>query len=349
MSEDVNMKNTKKELLEVINKMKKELKQKQNVELNPEKKKEEVKKVETVKEADKCVETELSTQIHKLKLEINKELSEISEKLEDESKRYENLKDAITVKQLELQEIYGIESEAANLAVILETQKRTKEEFELNISTKRTTLEEEIAETKKAWEEDKQKYVTALKEGKDAVEKERKREKEEYEYKVNRARKIDANKYADENAKLEKEIQIKKEIFANNVAQKETELKNREEGVVEREKNIDELQKKVEQFPTELEKAVVYAVKTEKERLVNSFAQEKALLEKGFEGRKNVYEARISALELQVKEQARQIEKLGMQQENAYEKVQDIANKAVSSAAERKNNITVTPAKQERD
>ncbi len=49
MSEDVNMKNTKKEMLEVISKMKKELKQKQNIELNPEKKKEEVKKLKLFK------------------------------------------------------------------------------------------------------------------------------------------------------------------------------------------------------------------------------------------------------------------------------------------------------------
>ncbi len=295
------------------------------------------------------METELSTQIHKLKLEINKELSAISDKLEEESKHYENLKEAIKIKQQELQEIYGIESEAANLAVMLETQKRTKEEFELKISAERVTLEKEIAETKKTWEEEKQKYGLAFKEEKEAVDKERKREKEEYEYKLNRERKIERNKYADEIAKVEKEIQIKKEGFAKNVEQKEAELKNREDSVLEREKNIDELQKKAERFPAELEKAVTTAVKTAEERLVNSFAQEKALLEKGFDGEKNVYQAKISALELQVKEQARQIERLGIQQENAYEKVQDIANKAVSSAAERQSNITVTSAKQEKD
>ncbi len=62
-----------------------------------------------------------------------------------------------------------------------------------------------------------------------------------------------------------------------------------------------------------------------------------AALQKEFEGERNVLKGKIESLEQLVKDQAKRIEALSAQQEKAYEKVQDIANKAVSGAGERHN------------
>ena len=100
-------------------------------------------------------------------------------------------------------------------------------------------------------------------------------------------------------------------------------------------------QEKVEAFPSELDKAIKSAVQEVKERLSVDFTQKEKLLVKGFEGEINVLKTKLMAFDTLAKEQTKQIDKLNSQQENAYEKIQDIANKAVSGAAERLQNVAV--------
>lgn len=143
-------------------------------------------------------------------------------------------------------------------------------------------------------------------------------------------------------------MSLKKDEFNKNVQEKTVELNEREKDVSERELKMNELQDKVNAFPVELDKSVKSTVQDVRERLTAEFNQKEELLKKGFEGEINVLTAEISAFETLVKEQIKQIEKLNQQQEKAYEKVQDIANKAVAGAAESLQNITVrtTPEKQ---
>ncbi len=353
MNEEINMKNTKKEMLDAIATMQKDIEKKEESALNPEKIKEVKQKKEVIKLADKAAESDLGSQIYKLKQSINNELSSLSEKLEDEAKQYKNLQGAIKLKQEELEDIYGIEKETIGLATLLETQKSVKEEFDANIKSEKADfeaksdvekklLEETISQTKESWEKEKVAYLANLKEEKTQNEKDCKRNKEEYDYKIQREREIEQNNYADKIAKLDKEISEKNETFSKTIAEKEDELKTREDTVEIREKTINDLEQKVNEFPVKLEREVLAAVKSAEKNLANLFNQEKIILEKGFEGEKNVYEAKISALESQVKEQAKLTEKLSSQQEKAYDKIQDIANKAVSSASERPSNITVS-------
>ena len=83
-------------------------------------------------------------------------------------------------------------------------------------------------------------------------------------------------------------------------------------------------------------------IKTIKREGVNcQLSKKEKLLVKGFEGEINVLKTKLMAFDTLAKEQTKQIDKLNSQQENAYEKIQDIANKAVSGAAERLQNVAV--------
>ena len=359
MSEDISMKNTKKEMLDIIEKLKDEIKNKEKESLNAEKTKLDIQQQTIVSHSDKIADAALSTQIHQLKVAINKELTLLSDKLEAEAEKYENLKKAIEIKQSELNDIYGVEKESAELAIILEAQKRTQADFENEmrekrmqledeLSDKKLRLENEIKQTKDQWEKDKAAHQATQEEAKNNLAKERKRESEEYDYQLKRRRQLEENKLADQLEELEKELALTKEAFDKQTQEKTTELSAREKLVSERELKMDELQDKVDAYPVELDKSVQSAVKEVTDRLTREFNQNEQLLKKGFDGEINVLTAKISALEAIVKEQVKQIEKLNQQQEKAYEKVQDIANKAVSGAAERLQNITVrtTPEKQ---
>ena len=108
--QDISMKNTKKEMLDIILKLQKRIEEKEKAKLNAEQIREETKKVKTVKQADKTAASSLSTEIHALKISINKELATLSDKIEAEAEKYDNLNQAIDLKQTELDEIYGIEN-----------------------------------------------------------------------------------------------------------------------------------------------------------------------------------------------------------------------------------------------
>jgi hypothetical protein len=146
MSDEISMKNTKKEMLELIEKLNTEIKNKEKENLNPEKIKQEARQKSVVEDSDKIVDAALTTHIHQLKVSINKELTTLSDKLEAEAEKYENLKNAIEIKEAELNEIYGVEKATAELAIILEAQKTAKTDFDNVMREKRELKEDELLE-----------------------------------------------------------------------------------------------------------------------------------------------------------------------------------------------------------
>jgi len=213
-------------------------------------------------------------------------LTALSDKIEAEAEKYKNLNQAITLKQNELKEIYGIEKE-------------------------------------------KSEYLGTIAEEKSKNEKKQVRE----------------NTLADEKEQTEKEIKQNKNEFEQFRQTKSMELDEREKHITERELIMGELREKVDSFPAQLEKAVIIAEKQSDKISSERFSQNEALLLKGFEGEKNVLDTKIISLESLAKDQAKQIDKLNIQQEKAYKQVQDIASKAVAGSVDRPHNITVQATK----
>lgn len=321
---------TKKEMLEAYKQLVDKFKEQASAELKPEKVKEERKAREVVQAADAISADPILKRLGDLKGEITRELSDVAGKLEEETSRYNRIKSAIELKDQELKEIFEIERSAFSLASLLESQKQKKQEFEAEMEQRRKLLEDEIEQTRIQWEKEKHQYLEELKEQKKEDEKIRKREKEEYEYHFNREQELQKAKLKDEIESLEKEIQRKKDEFAQSMAAREAELQQREKAVAEREKVVAELQARVEAFPKELEAQVNKAVKESVDAVKADARKNEELIAKGFEGEKNVLQTRIDALEKMVASQKGQIDSLAKQIEKAYEKVQDIAVKAVS-------------------
>jgi len=341
MIEDISMKNTKKELLDVIENMQREISKKEQSLLNPEKVKKETVTKEVIKQAEEITASDLTTQIHNLKVGITQELSELADKIAFEAKKYTVLQEAIQSKQAELDEIYGIENHAASLAAIIESNNYVRDQFETEMTQQKEKLEKERKETRTAWEDEKKDYKETLAEEQKSRAKERKREEDEYKYNIQRSRSLAENNYADKVAALEKEVEEKRETLDKHIEEKTALLNNREKLLIQREQTMETLERSVDNFPAEQETAINSAIERKEQELTNSFAQEKALLTRGADGDQRVLETKISALESLVSDQARQIEKLNNQQEKAYQQVQDIAAKAVTGAAERPHAITV--------
>jgi uncharacterized coiled-coil protein SlyX len=290
--------------------------------------------VEVTRVADEMTTTGIAKEIGALKSEVTKLLTDLSEKLEDATARYQKIKISIELKEKELDEVYGIDKSAHSLAALIEANRQKKEEFERDMSERRMQLDEEINAVREAWDREKKEHEEAQKELKTREAKERQREAEEYKYLTERDKMLIKNQFGDEKAKLEKDIAIKRESVEKEIAELKEEIVRREKDLSEREKFMDELQAKVNAFPKEMERALDKTTKELTEKLTAEAAAKEALQQKESEGERNVLKSKIEALEKMTKEQNLQIDKLSKQLEASYQKVQDIAVKAIEGNRE---------------
>jgi len=311
----ISMASTKKEMLAAYNELLEKLQEKEKAELKPEEKMARKKNKEVVEAVDLLSSEGVMRGISDLKLEIGKMLTQLSEKLEDRVAEYQKIKEAIQVKKTELQEIYEIEKAAHTLTALIEAQSQKKKEFEEEMRVKKEELEQEIQHLRAEWENEKKKIE---------------REREEYVYNLKREQRLAGDRFEDEKAKLDKELRLKRESV-------ERELAEREEAISQKEEEFNELKKKVNAFPREMELAVNRAIKETQEKLRAEAESREALLRKAFEGERNVLQAKIEMLEKKTKEQSEQIARLLQQLETAYQKVQDLAVKALGGVSDFKS------------
>ena len=318
--------NTKQEMLAAYNALLKQLQEKEEAELKPEKKMEERKTKEVVELAEGLSSEGVVKGISNLKLEISKMLTQISDRMEEEVNKFRGIHKAIELKEKEIKELYEIERNAATFAALIEAQNRKRQEFEKEMAEEKEALAQEIESTRQEWEEERKAHDAEIKE-RDAEEKKRRqRESEDFAYNVKREQQSVKDKFEDEKTKLEKDIQLKKEEMENV-------LKERERVIVEKESELEELRTRVSGFPKELEVSVKRAIQETIERLTLESTNKAALLAKEFEGERKTLATRIEALEKTGKEQSERIQNLTQQLEKAYQKVQDIAVKAVEGSA----------------
>lgn len=337
--------NTKKELLEAYEAMKSILETQQKELLNAEKAREQADKQAAQALAEKVANEDPIRQIHDLRVTLGKELSGLAERFEVEIETFRKVSTAVEDKQRELKNLYEIEAAASDLAALLGAQEECKRQFNAQMEEEKSAFEQEKAEKQAAWEKEKELTEAELADEKEKMERRRQREDEEYQYQLKRDHEQKANKLRDELQELEREITVKRESHEQEVKRRTEEIDQREGLVNEREKFMDELNAQVNSFPTEKEKEVSMAVEAAITQLQEKVDADKSLMKAHFDGEKRVLESKVASMEQQVESLQGQIDNLLKKQEKAYEQVQNIANRAVSGASERPQNITVKSAK----
>lgn len=338
----VTMTNTKKDMIEAYEAMKQKLHAQEKELLNAEKTRKQMEKKLAEATADAQASQDPLQRFSNLRSDISKELTGLAERFEQEIDAYSKIKAAAKAKQEELDTIYGVESAASDLAALIEAQQAKKKDFETDMATRRAAFESEIKGARAEWEKEKAAHEQEAKELAGSIKKQRQREKEEFEYAFAREKEQRENALEDDLQTITKDISKKREDFEQEYNHRKNELDIREEDIAKREKEIAVLQKEVDTFPKRLETAVEKAVEDTTARLTHDFEKDKALMESRFEGEKNVFSSKIESLEKLVEGQAAQIADLAKRHEHAYEKVQDIANRAVAAAKREFISIPVT-------
>jgi hypothetical protein len=267
--------------------------------------------------------------IGELKSSIGRMLSDLSDRLEDQVTRYTQVQKAIAAKDKELKEIYEIQRSASTLTALIEAHERQKAQMEQDLAAAKEQLEQEVEQTRAAWEVETKQHEAEAKERDAAEQKRREREKEEYRYSFAREQQQAKDQFADEMANAHKQLDERKALA-------EKQLGDREQAIKDREEELAALRQKVDAFPAGLETAVAKAVKETTARLQQEAAAREQLLKQEFEGQKNVQSTRIASLEQQVKEQAERMAKLLGQSEKAYAQVQEIAVRAIEGSGSAK-------------
>lgn len=321
----ISMSSTKTEMLEVYNAILGEMREKEKSALRPDEEIEKKRKKEAVDLTDGLSSDGVVKEVNALKAELGKILISLSEQLEEEVSKYRKVKEAIEVKEKELDEIYGIQKEAQSLVVLIEVQSQKRQEFEKEMADKREEWNRQLQKMRAEQDEERKLYEVRVKEQDAEGLRLRQRTKEEFDYAFKREQQLARNKFEDEKAKQEKELELKKE-------QVERQLAEREKNLTEQEERVKELQEEVDNSPKEIDAAIQKAVKETTEKLQSEARNREELLKKSFEGEKNVLLAKLESLEKTAKEQKEQITKLSQALEKAYQQVEDIAVKTVGGA-----------------
>jgi len=344
--EGMNLKSTKQELLDAYRDLEAKIEEKNEAELKPERNVQEKKAEETMSAVKDITQEKVLRDIDNLKTETGRLLGQLADKIEAEVKRLGDIQAAIALKDREIKEIYDIDRSAATLAALIEAQNQQKQRFAEEMAEVERRLKQEIEETKARWLQEKEQYQAEQKEKTSAETKRRDREKEEHAYLFQREQQLARDKFADEHARLlaekttlEGEIKVMRE-------RAEMDFSEREKAIAEHEHDYELLKTRAETFPGELEKAVAKAIQETSGRLKLDADYRTSLLQKQDEGEKNVLSTRIESLEKTVKDQNEQITKLSRQLESAYQKIQDVAVKALESGV-KYSTLTLAPAQGE--
>jgi hypothetical protein len=328
----VSMANTKKELLDAYEIAKQRVESQSKDLLDAEKARKRMEKQVATATADTQAAQDPVQRLHDLRGAISRELGDLAERFENEIETYRKIQSAIDTKQAELDTIYGVETAASDLAALIDAQRIEKERFDQEMSAQKAAFEAEMQELRTQRQREKADHDRQVAEEKASLKKERQREKEEYEYTFAREQAQRKNTLDDELQALEKEITAKRSAFDLDVQQRSAALDAREEALAAGEKEMDDLQREVNGFPKRLETAVQAAIADTTKQMTRDVESDKALMQARFDGEKNVLAGKIEALEKMVASQEAQIKDLSRKSEQAYEKVQDIANKAVSAS-----------------
>ncbi|MFZ2339444.1 MAG: hypothetical protein WAW07_06930 [Bacteroidales bacterium] len=281
----------------------------------------------TVAEAAALTDESIIRQISALKLTLNSTLDRIEDDITAEFQKLLKIREAIAIEDQRLKDFYQINAGADSLAAILAAQKEKKEEFEREMSLKKTEFDDQLKTEKINRDKETRLFEEKRKEAEESLKKQRSREEEEYQYNLKLARKKDQDQYDQKKAALEKELAQRKESF-------ESEINARKQSVSAAEKELAELRTKAENFPSELEKAVQSAIKNTTAQLEKDHKFEKQLLLKDHEGEIKLKSQQIESLLEKIKDIEIQLKQAYSKAENAESNSKEITLKAIQNSGQ---------------
>ena len=314
MSEnEINMRSTKAEILDALNKAMLRAEAAEKGRLNPEKQEKEKIEKKVVESAVKSVGLEI----------FSKELIE----------KFNDLQAAIKVEEDRLKELYDVGEELQKLALAIEAGRERiteiqneKEEKEEAARIKFVELTDEYDKKNAELKDEYSKRKTELQAEHDSLLKnlkqERTRENEEFQYNLTRTREKENNAWADEKVSRENELKKNEERAAELLADAERKIEY-----------VKSLEEKVENIPGLIAAEKETAILSVTDSLKREFDHQNALAEMERKIAVTRLEDRVKYLTGELDATSKTVESLQGKLDRAYTEMRELASKTVESAS----------------
>lgn len=248
----------------------------------------------------------VSKSITDTQVEVQKVLADLSAKVMDRLQELQNIEEAISLKRDELKQLHDIEAKATTL----------------------DELEETIAKQRRAWDDEQAAKKREFAEMQSERNKQWKREEAEYQYNLAQEHRKLEDSFAVLMEKQEKGNRDKQEQLEKTWAERETELKKREQELLE-------LRAFKEQAPEMTKKAVNAEVAVATNSVKKEYETKMVLAAKDAETEKRLADQNVKSLNDTIVKQQAQLDTMKAQLEQAQKDVKEISQKALESASGR--------------
>ncbi|MDY6807007.1 MAG: hypothetical protein SXA11_24795 [Cyanobacteriota bacterium] len=260
-----------------------------------------------------------------LQLDFGGIINQLSEKLNAESLKLEELQKAIEIERQHLQELQKIRIVADSLHILTLEHEEKLSALEQNSALRLEALEKDMATKRKLWEKEQQEYQAAVEEQNQILMRERQEEVSDYQYEIERERKIEMDEYEETRRKLERELQ-------ESNREKDKNWQERENYLAANQAEFEENSQKAAGFEEELKQAYTKA----KEDAIKSAEREAKvktdLVAKEWESTKRGYELQVQSLEETVQRQTEQVADISAQLQEVMRQAQELAMRAFASS-----------------
>ena len=277
----------------------------------------------------------LLSELATLKLKTMQQIDLLSEDLLKEFQQLTALRQAITVEQKHLEDLYQIKDTAHTLAALLKTHHDQTEQLKQDLEEQRSVHDKTVSELKAQWKAQHEQLEKGFSEQKERLSLQRKREEEEYTYALEVKRRQEADQYEQKKTALEKQLTLLKE-----------DLEAREKAITQQEAEFVTLKEQVAAFPETIKRIVEEVESNLAKKLEEAFAHKAQLQEAQQESTLKINVHRIQSLETRIKEQEQMIHLLSQKADVAAGQVQSIASKALEASAQRFMSLAVEKGKE---
>jgi hypothetical protein len=261
-----------------------------------------------------------------LQLDFGSIVIRLCDRLDTEVEKLEQLQKAIAIETQNLQQLKQVRIVADALHLLRQEHQEKLRAIENETARQQEALEKDWTQKRKAWIKEQEAFEIRTQESQERLQVQRQQEEADYRYKVERQRKIESDRYEQEQRMLEKEL-------AEQGQKKEKDWTEREQFLSTNQALFEENQAKVAGY----EEALKQAYQKAKDEAIQEVSREEKvkadLVEKEWEGTQQGYEVKIAALEATIARNNEQISDLSTQLQAVTRQAQELAQRAFSSAA----------------
>lgn len=248
----------------------------------------------------------VSRSITETQVEVQKVLADLSSRVLDRLQELQNVEDAIRLKKEEMKQLHDIEIHATTL----------------------DELEAQIREQRRSWDEEQAGKKREFAEMQSERNKQWKREEEEYQYRLAQEHLKQKDTLATVLGQQEKANREKQELLDRSWAEREAELKRREQDLIDLRKFRDDA-------PDMVRKEVNAQVAIATNSVKKEYETRMMLAAKDAETEKRLAELQVQGLQQTVVKMQTQLDDLKRDLELAHQGAKEIAGKALDSASGR--------------